>query len=266
MIQPKASGLLNLLELVAERGWELDWLVAFSSTSSLGGYAGQANYAAANALLDAFAAFHHLQSHTTPPLLVMNWGPWGEAGMAAEGTKAHALSIANGEMPLSTADGLCCLATALARSIRSNFGHGRTASSGTQFAGCDCQWDKTPWAGAPLLSYVERAVEIDGFSHTDDDDDDNDGEDDGDSAGNTDDGARSTDSVVVGFLRDRIPRWELGATLLQLGMDSLDAVSMRNQFNKVFKPKTGPLPMETFASPNRQLSELIQTLEAAVAP
>ena len=76
-------------------------------------------------------------------------------------------------------------------------------------------------------------------------------------------GSGETDSAVVAFLRDRVPRWELGATLIQLGMDPLDTVSMRNQFNKSFDPKPGPLPMDTFASPNRLLSELIATLEAA---
>ena len=31
----------------------------------------------------------------------VNWGPWGEAGMAAVGTKAHELSVANGERGIS---------------------------------------------------------------------------------------------------------------------------------------------------------------------
>ena len=36
VVRPKAAGMLNLLRLVATRGWAVDWLVCFSSTSSLG--------------------------------------------------------------------------------------------------------------------------------------------------------------------------------------------------------------------------------------
>ena len=59
----------------------LDFFVLFSSTSSLLGPAGQVDYSAANAFLNAFA---QSRSHKPKPYVVaINWGIWQEVGMAA---------------------------------------------------------------------------------------------------------------------------------------------------------------------------------------
>lgn len=58
----------------------LDFFVCFSSTASLLGNVAQANYAAANAFLDAFAAYRQAQKL---PALTINWSAWSEVGGAA---------------------------------------------------------------------------------------------------------------------------------------------------------------------------------------
>lgn len=75
---PKVHGTLNLEEAAAER--ELDFFVCFSSASAVVGAAGQANYAAANACLDALM---HLRRKAGKHGLSVNWGAWGDVGMAA---------------------------------------------------------------------------------------------------------------------------------------------------------------------------------------
>ncbi|MFF2751470.1 type I polyketide synthase [Kitasatospora sp. NPDC058048] len=78
VLRPKVRGAQYLHTLTADAG--LDFLVLYSSLASLTGSAGQANYAAANAFLDALA---EQRCHDGQPALSINWGPWAEAGLAA---------------------------------------------------------------------------------------------------------------------------------------------------------------------------------------
>ncbi|MFQ6329963.1 SDR family NAD(P)-dependent oxidoreductase [Nocardia sp. CWNU-33] len=73
----KADGAWNLHELTAAHA--LDLFVLFSSASATVGVAGQGNYAAANAYLDALARVRIAGGMAA---LSIQWGPWADTGMA----------------------------------------------------------------------------------------------------------------------------------------------------------------------------------------
>ncbi|NEO36814.1 MAG: SDR family NAD(P)-dependent oxidoreductase [Moorea sp. SIOASIH] len=82
-LQPKVMGAWLLHKLTQEMN--LDFFVCFSSIASLWGCQGKADYAAANAFLNAIA--HHRQALGLPALSI-NWAPWSGSAMVSEQVKS----------------------------------------------------------------------------------------------------------------------------------------------------------------------------------
>jgi acyl transferase domain-containing protein/acyl carrier protein len=80
VLAPKVDGTIALSR--ALRGVNLDFVALCSSTTSLVGGGGQADYCAANAFLDAFA--HYQTRHTGVLTIAINWDAWQGIGMAVE--------------------------------------------------------------------------------------------------------------------------------------------------------------------------------------
>ena len=78
---PKIYGTKLLVDLVRKHA-KPDFMMLFSSTSTLTGPAGQVDYVAANAFLNAYA---HAESRGSDSWVVaLDWGVWAQVGMAAE--------------------------------------------------------------------------------------------------------------------------------------------------------------------------------------
>ena len=78
VFRPKVAGAWNLHEL--SEPLPLKFFVLFSSAAALVGSPGQGNYTAANAFMDALAQYRRERELAA---LSIAWGGWGETGMAA---------------------------------------------------------------------------------------------------------------------------------------------------------------------------------------
>ncbi|MGW3208920.1 SDR family NAD(P)-dependent oxidoreductase [Streptomyces sp. NPDC001135] len=109
VLRPKADAVLHLHELAGD----VSAFVVFSSLAGTLGTPGQANYAAANAFLDAFAAFRRAQGL---PAVSLPWGLWQRTGTMTEdlGGADRTRLARGGVLPLSDDDGLELLDAALA--------------------------------------------------------------------------------------------------------------------------------------------------------
>jgi len=239
--EPKVGALLAILHTAKALQWPLRWVLGFSSTSSLFGYGGQTNYCAANAVIDHMATFG--QNDGLPcRVLAINWGPWGEAGMAKEGTKAHELALRDGDRPLPTAVALRCLAAALNMAAQPQ-------QAAMQFCVCDVDWERSQWQRLPLLRDI-RGLESSGPEAT-----------------------RPKPNPAVsaqGNPKDQVERFLLqhvkggkkwarvqDKSLIQVGLDSLEIVQVRNLFNQKFSVN---VPLSTVADSSMALNKLAEKL------
>jgi KS-AT-KR-ACP domain-containing polyene macrolide polyketide synthase/pimaricinolide synthase PimS2/candicidin polyketide synthase FscD len=142
-LRPKADGVRHLHELTL--GADLQAFVLFSSVAGVIGTAGQGNYAAANAYLDAFAEVRLAQGL---PATAIAWGPWAGEGMAAATDTGAERMRRVGMHPLASAPALEILGSAIS-----------AGESG--LAVVDVEWERFAPAAfaarpAPLLSTLPR--------------------------------------------------------------------------------------------------------------
>ncbi|MCB0171114.1 MAG: type I polyketide synthase [Anaerolineae bacterium] len=107
---PKVLGGWNLHTLIADK--PVDFFVLFSSVAALLGLPGQANYAAANAFLDALA---HYRWARNLPALSINWGPWRDTGLAAAQANRGERLMLQGLKGIGTKQGLEAMSYVLAQ-------------------------------------------------------------------------------------------------------------------------------------------------------
>ena len=115
VLAPKTRGTVCLDE--ATRDADLDFFALFSSTTGALGNIGQADYAAANGFLDAFADLRNAlvrdgkrHGHT----LAINWPLWKDGGMKVNPGLLTLLTEESGIEPLESSPGLEAFARALA--------------------------------------------------------------------------------------------------------------------------------------------------------
>ncbi|MEM6447249.1 MAG: SDR family NAD(P)-dependent oxidoreductase, partial [Cyanobacteria bacterium P01_D01_bin.123] len=136
-IAPKAIGAYNLHQ--ATQDINLDFFVTYSSVAAALGSAGQSNYATANAFLDGLAQHRRARGLAATSI---NWGPWAEAGMAADAV-VQANLARQGLTALQSGDAHA----ALAQMVASGHANGLVL---------DADWSRmSRWLGAarpPLLS------------------------------------------------------------------------------------------------------------------
>ncbi|WP_438828369.1 type I polyketide synthase [Streptomyces hesseae] len=109
VLRPKAEAACHLHDLT--QGQDLGMFVLFSSITGVIGNAGQANYAAANAFLDALA---EQRRHQGLAATSVAWGPWAGDGMATDDALAGRMSR-DGLRPMAPAPALAALRRAVAR-------------------------------------------------------------------------------------------------------------------------------------------------------
>ena len=143
VMAPKVAGAWHLHEQT--RGRTLDFFVLFSSMAALLGAAGQGNYAAANAYLDALA---HVRRRAGLPALSISWGPWANGGMATELTSAQqARWAARGVRMLAGRSGTGALGTLLQSDL-------------TSAAVFDVDWRRFLDAGGGVSPFLERLAAV----------------------------------------------------------------------------------------------------------
>ncbi|CAG7606167.1 Alpha/beta fold hydrolase [Actinacidiphila bryophytorum] len=228
VLAPKLA-LPRVMDLAARAG--AAWVTAFSSTSSLLGAAGQANYAAANGWTDAHAGPF---PDGGPQLAVVSWGTWEGTGMAAGNARAGDAARSGGETPLPAGTALALLGKVVSGLL--------AGAPPRHLAACDIDWPASPWAGAPLVAslpagHARPAAPAGANAAADADAPAADGQPD----------------ALRSFLGAYVHRWDESRRLAELGLDSLDFARMRGDFARTFGKD---VPLSAIARPDQRLGQL----------
>lgn len=107
VLAPKVTGLVNLD--LASKELPLDFIVFFSSIAGVLGNTGQADYAAANAFMDAYARYRNALAaagQRKGPTLSINWPLWQEGGMRIDRETQQLLRQSTGLAAMETPAGI----------------------------------------------------------------------------------------------------------------------------------------------------------------
>ncbi len=107
VLAPKVSGLVNLDQ--ASKDLDLDFFVFFSSMTGSLGNSGQADYAMANAFMDAYAEYRNVlvaSNQRQGQTLSINWPLWKEGGMNVNAETKKMMMQSTGMVEMQTSSGL----------------------------------------------------------------------------------------------------------------------------------------------------------------
>jgi polyketide synthase PksN len=115
VMKPKVAGLVYLDQ--ASKGLPLDFFILFSSIAGRLGNVGQADYAAANAFMDAYAKYRNTlvtSKERFGQTLSINWPLWQEGGMRIDAETERIMRQSMGMVAMQTTTGIQALYQALA--------------------------------------------------------------------------------------------------------------------------------------------------------
>ncbi|WP_152378747.1 SDR family NAD(P)-dependent oxidoreductase [Paenibacillus brasilensis] len=115
VLAPKVTGLFNIDQ--ASKDIDMDFLILFSSVADLMGNLGQADYAAANAFMDAYAKYRNqlvAAEQRSGQTLSILWPLWKDGGMKVDQESEKIMLERMGLAPMHTAAGIRMLYQGLA--------------------------------------------------------------------------------------------------------------------------------------------------------